>query len=86
MTIAIIIVAVIVIGALLYVGNRRRQVEQARKREKLGAEAEGHRSMASSHEEKAAEHAEAAQAELERAERHQARADEVDPEVETEKR
>mgnify|MGYP006347792503 CR=1 FL=1 len=55
MTILIIIVAVLVIAYLLYVGNRRRQVEAARKREKLGAEAEGHRSMASSHEEKAAE-------------------------------
>lgn len=86
MTILIIIVAVLAIGYLLYQGNRRRQVEAARKREKLGAEAEGHRSMASSHEEKAAEHAEAAQAEQERAERHQQRAEEVDPEVESSQR
>jgi hypothetical protein len=81
MTILIIIVAVLVIAYLLYLGNRRRQVEAARKREKLGAEAEGHRSIASSHQEKAAELSEAAEKELERANRHEERAAEVDPEV-----
>jgi uncharacterized protein HemX len=84
MTVVIIIVAVLVIGYLLYLGNKKRQVEAARKRERLGAQAEGHRSMASSHEQKAAEHAEAAQAELSRAERHEERAAEVDPNVEAE--
>jgi uncharacterized protein HemX len=86
MTVLIIIVAVLVIAYLLYLGNKRRQVESARKREKLGAEAEGHRSMASTHEEKAAELSEAAEREQRRAERHDKRAAEVDPEVETDTR
>ena len=86
MTVLIIIVAVLVIAYLLYLGNKRRQVTAARNREKLGAQAEGHRSMASTHQEKASELSEAAEREQRRAERHDKRAAEVDPEVETDTR
>ena len=53
MTVVIIIVAVLVIGYLLYLGNKKRQVEAARKREQLGAQAELDR--AERHAERAAE-------------------------------
>lgn len=84
MTVLIIIVAVLAVAFLLYLGNQareRRQLEEARKREKLGAEAEGHRSMAGQHEEKAEELREAAESAEQRAAHHQERAVEVDPEV-----
>jgi hypothetical protein len=84
MTVLIIIVAVLVVAYLLYLGNRardRRRLEAARRREKLGAEAEGHRSMAGQHEQEAEELREAAESAEQRAARHQERAVEVDPEI-----
>lgn len=87
MEIVLIIVGVLILAALAYMGNRsrkRRRIEEMRRREKLAAEAEGHRSMAGQHEQKAEELQEQSEREAERAERHQRRAAEADPEIQTE--
>ena len=83
MEIILIIVGVLIIAYLLYLGNRRRQVKEAERREALGAQAEGHRSIASEHDRKASELADKAERERESADLHQERAAEVDPAVDT---
>ena len=67
MEIILIIVGVLIIAYLLYLGNRRRQVKEAERREALGAQAEGHRSIASEHDRKASELADKAERERESA-------------------
>ena len=86
MTTLIIVVAVLVLAYLLYLGYRgreKRRIEAARERERLGEQAQGHRSMAAQHEGKAEELREAAEREQVRASRHKERAADVDPEVQT---
>jgi hypothetical protein len=61
MTIAIIVVAVLVIGYLLYLGTNRRRVQQEEERDQLQGKAEDHRVMASRHEQQAEELEQAAE-------------------------
>ena len=82
MTILLIIIGVLVIAGLLYLGRRRserQRRERAVEREKLEAEARGHRSMSEDHDQKAGELREAAEREERRAERHAERARQVEP-------
>ncbi|HET8976095.1 MAG TPA: hypothetical protein VFN15_05660 [Solirubrobacterales bacterium] len=81
-TVLIIIIAVLVIAGLLYLGRRRSERvrhERELHREKLAAEARGHREMADDHGQKAGELREAAEREERRAERHAVRARQVEP-------
>jgi FtsZ-interacting cell division protein ZipA len=78
----IVIVAVLVLAALLYLGRKRSERvrhERELHREKLAAEARGHREMADDHGQKAGELHEAAEREERRAERHAVRARQVEP-------